>query len=157
MDTTYATNSVVIYDGVLYETITEVSTPDPEKVLLNMRRIKSAPYLLPTQYVDYFQSTSQPIIYWSPYQNYVNNDLVYNNDEYYFYDSLGTDDFWNPTFSAGDGYDVGDVVLFKSRYYMSMTSSNNFPPNYKRPFITKIITSTSSISVSYTHLRAHET
>lgn len=146
MDTTYATNSVVIYDGVLYKTITEVSTPDPEKVLLNMRRIKSAPYLLPTQYVDYFQSTSQPIIYWSPYQNYVNNDLVYNNDEYYFYDSLGTDDFWNPTFSAGDGYDVGDVVLFKSRYYMSMTSSNNFPPNYKRPFITKIITSTSSIS-----------
>lgn len=146
MDTTYATGSIVLYDGVLYQTTTEVTTPDPERVLLNLKKIKSAPYLLTSEYVDYFQSTGQPVIFWSPYQSYANNDLVFNNDEYYFYDSLGTDDFWNPTYSAGDGYNVGDVVLFKGKYYMSMTSSNNYPPNYKRPFVSKIVTSTSSVS-----------
>ncbi len=146
MDTTYATGSIVLYDGVLYQTITEVTTPDPERVLLNLKKIKSAPYLLNTEYVDYFDYTSQPIIFWSPYQNYLDGDLVFNNDEYYYYDSTGTDDFWNPTYSAGDGYDAGDVVLFKGKYYMSMTSSNNYPPNFKRPHITKVISSTSSIS-----------
>lgn len=146
MDTTYATGSIVLYDGVLYQTITEVSTPEPEKITTNLKKIKSAPYLLPTEYVDYFNYTSQPIIFWSPYQNYVDGDLVFNNDEYYYYDSTGTEDFWNPTYSAGTGYDSGDVVLFKGKYYMSMTSSNNYPPNYRRPHITKITTSTSSVS-----------
>jgi len=146
MDTTYATDSVVLYDGVLYKTLGEVSTPEPEKLLLNLKKIKSAPYLLPTEYEDYLLATGQQTIFWSPYQIYSDGDLVFNNDEYYYYDSTGTEDFWNPTYSAGTGYNVGDVVLFKGNYYMSMTSSNNYPPNYKRPIIQKIINNTSSIS-----------
>lgn len=146
MDTTYATNSVVLYDGVLYKTLTEVSTPDPERVLLNLKKIKSAPYLLTGQYQDYLLATGQTTIFWSPYQIYADGDLVFNNGEYYYYDSTGTDDFWNPTYSAGTGYDVGDVVLYKGTYYMSMTSSNNYPPNYKRPFIQKIVNPLSSKS-----------
>lgn len=142
MDKTYATGSVVLFDGILYESISESNITSPI-VINNGKRVKSTPY----NSSEWVFSSPLPSlslvanpIFWSPNYSYIDNDLVYNNGEYYYYDSTGTDDFWNPNNAAlsASGYNLGDTVLYKGKYYVSLTSSNIYSPEYKRPVITRL-------------------
>jgi hypothetical protein len=50
----------------------------------------------------------------------------------FFYDSLsGGFDFWNLMAKPAGGYSAGDVVLYKNKYYGSLTSGNIYLPNEK--------------------------
>lgn len=142
MDKTYATGSIVIFDGILYEALSENSITQP--ALLNLgKEVRTAPYNssnwtfaspLPS-----FSTMSQPI-FWSPNFSYTTGELVYNHGNYYYYDSSGTEDFWNPNNAiiSGPGYTLGDVVLYKDKYYISLTSSNIYSPDYQRPEVTRL-------------------
>ena len=142
MDKDYATGSVVIFDDILYVSNSNVTTNNPIR-LYSLRQVKSAPYNQ-SQWEFYDQlsiSYGAPIqflgpnnIFWEPNTTYTTNDFVYNHGEYYKYSSGGTEDFWNPA-SSSTGYDFGDVVLYKGNYYMSMTSSNHYDPNFRRKFV----------------------
>lgn len=136
MDKDYATGSIVVFDDILYESISQSNITMPS--LFNSGRVvKSTPY----NSMSWTFSSPLPglqnwqPIFWSPNYLYQDGDLVYNGGDYYYYESSGTEDFWNPN-KAGigsSGYTLGDVVLFKNRYYYSMTSSNVYPPDYDRP------------------------
>jgi hypothetical protein len=152
MDKTYATNSIVLFDGILYESIAETIITSPI-VNNNGKKVKSTPYnssdWVFTSPLPSLSTVANPI-FWSPNYFYLDNDLVYNNGEYYYHTSAGTDDFWNPNNSTigASGYNLGDVVLYKGIYYMSLTSSNILPPDYKRPLITRINNTISASSAT---------
>jgi len=133
MDKEYATGSIVIFDDILYEANTNVTTSNPVK-LFSLKQVKSAPYNQ-TEW-DVYNPTDN--IFWSPdplvQLAYPTGHRIYNHGEYYEYDSTGTEDFWNPA-SASAGYGDGEVVLYQGKYYMSMTSSNHYDPNFRRKFV----------------------
>jgi hypothetical protein len=80
-------------------------------------------------------------IFWIPTGTYPGNgagnsyNIVYNHADYYYcYNTTATEDFWSPIKSDTTGYTQSDVVLFKGQYYMSMTSSNHYRPDYVAPY-----------------------
>ncbi len=138
MDTDYDDGEIVVKDDILYISSTSSNiTTNPVKQYSNMSRVISAPYNQNDW--DYYIPTSVKCIFWSPNGTYPgsgegsNSNIIYNSGEYYYFNS-GSEDFWNPDTSSVVGYNDGDVVLFKGQYYMSMTSSNHYRPDYKQPY-----------------------
>lgn len=138
MEKIYSTGSIVVFDDILYEATSESLVTSPT-ILNSGVELKAAPYNSSSwtfsSPLPSLQS-SQPI-FWSPNYIYQNGDLVYNSGGYYSYDILGVVDFWNPNKVGigSTGYGVGEVVLFRGTYYQSSTSSNLYPPDYKRSII----------------------
>ena len=135
MDRTYATGSIIIFNDILYQAQSETITTEPTKANVGLG-VKSAPYNSP----DWSFLENSPInplgtnsIFWSPLTSYSNGDVVFNNEDYYYYDSTGTDDFWNPSFASTTGYTQSDVVLFRGKYYISNVNNNEWPPDFKIP------------------------
>ena len=137
MDKEYATGSIVVFNDILYVSNTNVITSNPVKSI-SLLQVKSAPYNqsewtpVSSPYLDIIDN-----IFWTPDYDYSSTPgkFIYNGGDFYYYDSSGTEDIWNPYTASNTGYDYGDVVLFNGQYYMSMTSSNIYDPNYKRPFV----------------------
>jgi hypothetical protein len=136
MDREYATNSVVIFEDILYKSngyIDEENAQKPIRFILS-KEVKSAPYNINEW--DYYNPTDN--IFWSPVSSYDLGDYVYNSENYYMCVNNSGDNFWNPEIAKTvNGYDLGETVLFKGKYYISLTSSNNFPPDYSRPWFVK--------------------
>jgi hypothetical protein len=135
MDRTYATGSIIIFNDILYQAQSETITTEPTKANVGLG-VKSAPY----NSNDWSFLENSPInplgtnsIFWSPLTSYSNGDVVFNNEDYYYYDSTGTDDFWNPSFASTTGYTQSDVVLFRGKYYISNVNNNEWPPDFKIP------------------------
>lgn len=150
MDKTYATGSIVIFEDILYQAQSEVTTIQP--VLSGTGSVnsrKTAPYNQngwlflddPTNLLNPFtQSNSTKTIFWSPFQTYVDGDVVFNDGEFYYYDSTGTHDFWNPYFATLVGYNPNGYVLYKSKWWRSYSiflnlqqATNKYPPDYSVP------------------------
>ena len=149
MDKTYNINDIVVIDDILYKsTYYNNIVTKPAKVYTSAlysknQKPKSAPYNQP--YWNYYKPTKN--VFWSPTSSYpgagVGNDtykdVVFNHGDYYVYDSSigagGTDDFWSPYKSDTTGYTASETVLFKGKYYMSMTASNHHRPDYQSSFI----------------------
>ena len=142
MDTTYPVGTIGIFDDILYISQMETRTEFPI-VSRNNRDIKSAPHNLRsnTNTVEWEIYNHTYSIFWNPERVYDSSDLnpdfwykyiAYNSGEYYKYNNSGTDDFWNPQISESGGYDLGEVVLYKNQYYMSMTSSNSYAPDFEQ-------------------------
>lgn len=135
MDKEYATGSVVIFNDILYQSNTNVSTTNP----ISSLQVKSAPYNQTGWDLYTSVNTTSPMehIFWSPdfILGYTSGNYVYNHGEYYSYNLTGTEDFWNPYIASSTGYGYGDVVLYQGNYYISMTSSNYYDPNYRRKFV----------------------
>jgi hypothetical protein len=117
MDKTYQKDDIVIFDSILYvcKKVSNIKNPVTED------NKKYTPYNS-TDWVLYSN-----LFFWNPNKIYAQNDIIYNNDEYYYLiNTSGSDDIWNPTYS----YHVNDTVLYKGQYYISMTNSNySIPPN----------------------------
>ena len=135
MDRTYATGSIIIFNDILYQAQVETITTEPTKSNVGLG-VKSAPY----NSNDWSFLENSPInplgtnsIFWSPLTSYTQSDVVFNNEDYYYYDSTGTDDFWNPDFASTTGYTQSDVVLFRGKYYISNVNNNEWPPDFKIP------------------------
>jgi len=147
MDKLYATGSIVIFDDILYVSTTETIITLP--IILNSgNKVKSTPY----NSNDWDLYPNMNNIFWNPNASYTTYSLVYNNGEYYNYiNQNAVDDFWNPTrVSIGaTGYGLNETVLFKGEYYISLTSSNVYPPDYKRPEVTRLNNLVSNESASY--------
>jgi hypothetical protein len=151
MDKSYKLNDIVVKDDILYQSnligVNIVTNPIKEYFLV--RNAMSAPYNQ-VGWVPY-TPVSGKSVFWSPIGTYPgsgvgdNGDIVYNNGDYYYcYDASASDDFWNPVQSDSPaGYTQSAVVLFKGKYYMSMTASNNYRPDYQQPY--KVTRSYSSI------------
>lgn len=134
MDKVYSTGSIVLFDDILYQTNTEIITESPARFILS-REVRTAPYNEGWSYYTIPGPTLS--IFWSPTSSYTEQvDIIYNNNEYYYCYSTasGVEDIWNPIIAESSGYNLGDVVLYKGNYYMSMTSSNSYNPNQRRPF-----------------------
>ena len=148
MDKTYNINDIVVIDDILYKsTLANNIVSNPIKPythsLKKLQQAKSAPYNQP--YWDYYKINKN--VFWSPTSSYPGagigdhdgnlKDVVFNHGDYYVYDSVigGTDDFWSPYKSNTTGYTASEKVLFKGKYYMSMTSSNHYRPDFQSPFI----------------------
>ena len=135
MDRTYATGSIIIFNDILYQAQVETITTEPTKSNVGLG-VKSAPY----NSNDWSFLENSPInplgtnsLFWSPLTSYTQSDVVFNNEDYYYYDSTGTDDFWNPDFASTTGYTQSDVVLFRGKYYISNVNNNEWPPDFKIP------------------------
>ena len=148
MDKTYNINDIVVIDDILYKsTLANNIVSNPVKPYTHsskrLQQTKSAPYNQP--YWDYYKINKN--VFWSPTSSYPGagigddianlKDVVFNHGDYYVYDSVigGTDDFWSPYKSNTTGYTASEKVLFKGKYYMSMTSSNHYRPDFQSPFI----------------------
>ena len=148
MDKTYNINDIVVIDDILYKSTLDnniISNPVKPYThsLKRLQQTKSAPYNQP--YWDYYKINKN--VFWSPTSSYPGagigddianlKDVVFNHGDYYVYDSVigGTDDFWSPYKSNTTGYTASEKVLFKGKYYMSMTSSNHYRPDFQSPFI----------------------
>ena len=135
MDRTYATGSIIIFNDILYQAQVESITTEPTKANVGLG-VKSAPYnsndwsFLEISPINPLGTNS---IFWSPLTSYTQSDVVFNNEDYYYYDSTGTDDFWNPDFASTTGYTQSDVVLFRGKYYISNVNNNEWPPDFKIP------------------------
>lgn len=138
MDKTYNLGDIVVKDDILYQSsIISNITTSPVKEYLMAKKAISAPY----NQIGWslYTTPSTKSIFWQPGETYpgagagINEDIVYNTGDYYYYNG-GTDDFWNPSLSDTTGYLDGSVVLFKGQYYMSMTSSNHYRPDYIQPY-----------------------
>lgn len=140
MDKEYYIGDIVIKDDILYEATINNITTEPIKEYYNAKKSISAPYNQ-----DGWVVYVPKLIFWNPSITYVSGDYVYNNEEYYYYNG-GVDDFWNPVKSNEEnGYSINDIVLFKGKYYISMTSSNHYRPDFKDYY---------SISSSYNQTRS---
>lgn len=126
MDHDYASGSIVVFNDMLYKSNTDVNTPHPVK-MINFREVKTAPYNLP-EWEGYNPPSN---IFWSPTASYLDNDFIYNYGEYYSFNSLGTDDIWNPNTASSIGYTTGSIVLYKGKYYQSTKNNNHYQPDYK--------------------------
>ncbi len=142
MDKKYNIGDIVIIDDILYQsTITNniVTLPSKEYVYGTYpRRAKTAPYNQ-TGWIPILPFTNT--VFWSPIGTYpgngvgTNQDIVYNSGDYYYLSNpSGTENFWNPVISDTSGYSNGSVVLFEGKYYMSLTASNNYRPDFRLPF-----------------------
>ncbi len=145
MDKTYVVNDIVVIDDILYKSTVAnniVSNPSNFYLTSSMtQKTKSAPYNQP--YWNYYKPTKN--VFWSPTSSYpgagigndIYKDVVFNYEDYYVYDSIigGTDDFWSPYKSDTTGYTASEKVLFKGKYYMSMTSSNHHRPDFRSAFV----------------------
>lgn len=141
MDKEYEAGSVVIFNDILYTSSTYSNTTSPSKSL-NLKQVRTSPDNLTeweysTVIGPIVNTSSTYSIFWSPSNVYTTGDFIFNSGEYYYCYSTAsnTDDIWNPDISNLSGYNVNDTVLFKGKYYMSMTSSNQFPPNYRRNWL----------------------
>jgi hypothetical protein len=140
MNKEYATSSIVLFEDILYisnTNIDDVTTQTPFVELL-FKKIKSAPYNL-SQW-DYYTPTVN--VFWSPEKaiatsglTYSSGDFIYNYGEYYQFNDENGYDIWNPEIAKTViGYNNGDVVLFKGNWYISLTFSNNYSPDYTKPW-----------------------
>jgi len=128
MDKQYYTGDVVIKDDILYIANNDNTITNPIKEYDNAKKSISAPY----NQIEWslYNDLGSNSIFWNPSITYELGNYVYNNEDYYYY-SGGVDDFWNPIISDNNGYSINDVVLFKGKYYISMTSSNHYRPDFK--------------------------
>ena len=151
MDKTYATGSIVVFEDILYQSQTEITVTQPvlSGTSSSINSIKTAPYNTSgwvflddpqNQLNPFTQSNSTKTIFWSPFQTYNNGDVVYNDGEFYYYDSGGIHDFWNPNFATLIGYNPNGFVLYKSKWWQSYSiflnlqqASNKYPPDYSVP------------------------
>lgn len=130
MDKIYASGSIVIHEDILYKCSDEVTTKSPIKKL-SFRAVKTAPYNNETW--EYY--SPQGSIFWQPNREYSIGDFVFNNNEFFFCASTqsNAEDFWNPTKATLGGYDIGSVVIFKGKYYVSNINDNQFSPDVYQP------------------------
>lgn len=144
MDKEYEQSSIVLHDDVLYvaNTYIDMSIAKKPTVLLHSKQVKAAPYNV-SQWGYY---TPDLNIFWSPPKSagilgspYVYNDYVFNNGDFYYCQNPGGVDFWNPEIAKlSSGYNADQVVLYKGKYYISMTHSNHFTPDYNRTWFALI-------------------
>lgn len=116
----YATGSIVVYDDMLFKS-TISSGPINQIVGNNIY-----PWLY-TGWSPYVHTSGVThSLLWNPtYTSYASQSIIYNSGEYYKYDTAGTITLWNP-YST---YAVGDIVLYKSDFWTSATSSNKNRPS----------------------------
>lgn len=131
MDKEYKKDSVVIFDDILFKANTDIDIEIAQKPiqLLNLKPLKSTPYNNPEW--DYFNPTDN--IFWNPNlaNSYQIGEFINRFDDYYYCATSSGDDFWNPEIAkTPTGYNVGDTVFYKEKYYISLTSSNNYPPDF---------------------------
>lgn len=121
----YNEGTIVNFNDILYISNTFSYTEDP----------KDNPGLLSEFDV---LDNSEIFNFWSPDNNYNNNDWVFNNDQYYFYDSSGDNnvDFWDPGFTGGSfssiGYDENAKIIYKGKMYSSNQNDNTSNPKSKK-------------------------
>ena len=144
MDKTYSTGSVVIFEDILYQAQSEVTVTQP---VITGTAQKTAPYNSPGwKFLDDPNNPLNPFtqssktIFWSPFQTYVDGDVVFNSSEFYYYDSTGVHDFWNPYFATNTGYNPNGFVLYKDKWFQSYSiflnlqqATNKYPPDYSIP------------------------
>jgi hypothetical protein len=135
MDKLYATGSIIIFNDILYQAQNQSITENPTDSTIGTN-VKTAPYTsLDWSFLEV--SSNNPLgtnsIFWSPVASFTASDIVYNNEEWYYYDISGTDDFWDPSFAVVTGYSQNDVVLFKGKYYKSNVNNNKWSPDFKIP------------------------
>ena len=131
MDKEYKKNDIVIFDEILYKSNTDIDIEIAENPvqLINLKSVKTAPYN--SLAWDYFEPIDN--IFWNPdlANSYPVGHFIYKEDDYYLCATSSGDDFWNPEIAkTTTGYNSGDTVYYKGKYYISLTSSNNFAPDY---------------------------
>jgi hypothetical protein len=140
MDKTYNLGDIVLKDDILYiSTLGDNVTTSPVREYAMAKKAMSAPYNQLGW--SLYTVPSAKSIFWIPTGTYPGNgagnsyNIVYNHADYYYcYNTTATEDFWSPIKSDTTGYTQSDVVLFKGQYYMSMTSSNHYRPDYVAPY-----------------------
>lgn len=140
MDREYATASLVVFEDILYISNAYIDTQTSQNPVVEVasKKVKSAPYNL-TEW-DYYNPAVN--IFWSPDRalgtfglTYSIGSYIYNNGDYYRYSNSTGPDFWNPEIAKSPaGYTASDIVHFGSDWWISLTSSNNFSPDYIKPW-----------------------
>jgi hypothetical protein len=113
----YNQGDIVMYQDILYMASTFSNINDPN---FNPGNLSSwTPDLSTSTILGYTYS-----ILWGPSQSYSNGNVVYNNGEYYYYQSLNGYTFWIP----GKLYFTNDIVIYQGRKWRANTN-NIVQPN----------------------------
>lgn len=126
----YETNSIVVHDDILY-----IANANSGPIIIN-NNTNDDPFSGPYKHSEWgfyqININNTDIKTWRPDydSNYPTNSIVYNCGEYYYcVNPSGTVSFWNPTLS----YNVGDIVIYKNKYYVSTINNNTHkPPAYNK-------------------------
>lgn len=133
LDNNYQTGSTVLFDDILYTNLIDTTETRPYiglTVGTEQVEISASPYTT----VGWTPSSIPFNILWDPNGVYIDNNtgtasFVYNNDNFYeCIDDGSTIDFWNPIKSVQTGYGTNEVVIYRDKYWISMTSSNWVKP-----------------------------
>ena len=120
---TYGASAIVVHDDILYQTSTQSGPIN----VINDNFV--SPYNYPNWAPYYHPAGVTYSLLWNPSYSYVSDDdIVFNSGEYYKNDFTGggTISFWNP---YSGGYGINDIVLYKSDFWISKTSSNTRRPS----------------------------
>jgi hypothetical protein len=109
-DEQYTVGDMVFYGGVIFDVISDSFIDDPNL----------SPITNPSEY-SVSTSLSQ---FWNYNTIYFNGDWVYKDGEYYYYDSTGSIDFWNPS----TNYLPGQYSLYNGIFFESLTFSQDINP-----------------------------
>ena len=116
-DKNYYTNDYVNYMDILFIALTNSYTSDPN--------------VNPSNDNISWTYSSIDTLFWSPartYMTYISGSLsnvVFNSGEYYYYNGISTNTFYNPAIV----YNYSDYVLYNNSVWISNTGSNTYQPN----------------------------
>jgi hypothetical protein len=128
-DKIYATNSLVVYNEVLYN--------NPTQSIINL------PNSNPTNNVNWIEYDKPTIFYSSKYKGLTSSNnmsevypgfapLVYNFGEFYYSNGVPNDaDFWSSTKT----YSAGNIATYKNQSWISLTQSNRYLPSENSVYI----------------------
>lgn len=120
----YKKESKVVFNDIIYVCIRDNVKNNPSTIITNIE-VKTSPF----NQVDDWEPLNQKTILWTPSNsvNYIYNDIIYNEDNYYFLKNVNNlIDFWNPYKKS---YSEDEKVLFKNKIYKSVISNNIYSPD----------------------------
>jgi len=150
MDKIYTTNSIVIFDDILYQNRSGLPLGPcgpTTKITINQQEYSVLSNPANQGWDIYSNIPTNKEIFWSPGSLNTNGSFVYNSGEYYVENTLPTQtstqyyysssaigisnlipytiDFWKPS----NQYATGSIVMYNNKVFISNTDNNIFHPN----------------------------
>lgn len=112
----YSQGDIVSYQDIFYMALTSSNVNDPKFNPGNL------PSWTPNLSTSTIISPTQSIL-WGPSQSYSNGDVIYNDGEYYYFNSFNGVTFWIP----GKQYTSGDRVVYKGKTWIANINTTSQP------------------------------
>ena len=140
MDFSYKSNSIVIFNDILYisNTFSNVTQPSFNRSTINGKmNIKNGPNFSDSwsiyndDYSPFWNPNKENIRYYKNTTQTTMGSVVYNGGNWWYYDNIDNKTgvtFWNPNLS----YNQNSIVIYKGELYSSNFNDNYYQPDYNQ-------------------------